>query len=156
MATYVIELCDAATGEIVEVLVVENDELSLFIFVPFHNVVPRHFLVIDLRHAPVPDRAKVGFSQHTERDFFARGSRRQYLHGNCHETEADRAFPNRTHSSGLDPRGDLSGQLVNNLVVIYPSGSVSRLVREPGVPIAVEKWIQHVVPALHAGTRESC
>jgi hypothetical protein len=79
-----------------EVFVLEHDEFSLFVFVPFNYVFPRHLLAVHLRHALIIDGTQIRLAQQLKFQLFPLGRRIQrdrYVD----QAEVDRSFPDGSH-----------------------------------------------------------
>ena len=80
-----------------KILVVQDDELPFFVFVAFHDLVPRNFLAVLLRDAFVIDRAVILRSQQAEFQLFL-PRRRIKRDRDIDEAKTDTALPDCTHT----------------------------------------------------------
>ena len=85
-----------------EVLVLQNDEFPLLVFIAFHDLVPRHLFAVGLGHALVIHRAVIRSAKQAKLQFLA-PQRGKQGDGDINQTEADRAFPDGSHDAQFTP-----------------------------------------------------
>src|SRR4029077_10815179 len=79
-----------------KIFLVQDNELPFLVFVAFHDLIPRHFLAVLFRDPFVIYGAQIALAEKTKFQILAP---RRRIKGNrdVNESEADTAFPNRTH-----------------------------------------------------------
>jgi len=87
-----------------EVLVLQDDKLSLFILIAFDDLVPRHLFGIGFGDAAVIDGAEIILAQQAKGQLLALRGRVQ-RDWDVDQAEANRAFPNRAHLFVNSPAG---------------------------------------------------
>src|SRR5207253_6705589 len=82
-----------------EIFLVDDDELALFVFVSLDDLVPRDFFAILFGDAFVLDGAQIAAAEQLKLDLICRPRSGIETHRNIHQPEADGAFPDSSHGT---------------------------------------------------------